>query len=122
MSSASKQIPHIEHISSETTRQAYEYIVEHAQSLDSFICDEDRQGVLRRFNYRHGGKRLYALSINKASLLFYILKDGLKVQPGIKEKLRSGEIEFNVPRDAQITISITSINEAKALLEMLFST
>ena len=122
MNSGSDQIPHIEYISSETTRQAYRYILEHAQSLDNFTSDEDRQGVLRRFNYRLEGRRLYALSINKASLLFYILKDGLKVQPGIKEKLNAREFAFNVPRDAQITVPITSISEAKTLLEILFPT
>lgn len=120
LNTGSNQISHIEHISSETTRQAYRYIVKHAQLLREFRCTEHRQGALRLFNYWFGDSRLYGLIVNKASLLFYILKGGLTAQPGITEKFNTNGIQFNVPRPGEITVRITSTSEAKTLLDLLF--
>lgn len=113
-------IRHLDKIAVPEVRQAYLYLTHHAATLREYECRADEHGDVDDFRYLQGTEWPFAFIVNQRSLLWYFRKAGLRHPAVVVPRLREQFAEVGENSIGEITVRLSSLDDAKRIAAMVF--
>jgi hypothetical protein len=109
-----------EHIELREVLNAYWYLIGFSECLSDFEPRPVRKGVLMDYRYLRDGENWFAFIVNRKSLLFYFRSPSTRSGRWPKDELAKQFNEVLEPRSGEVTVRISSTNEARRLMALIF--
>lgn len=115
-------LAHLDTITVPAVREAYLYLTHHAATLTDYECRPQDKGEVRDFRYYQGAEQPFAFIVNQQSLLWYFRPAGLTHPAASVAGLEARFTEVRRNPAGEITVRITSLEDAKRLVDRVFRT
>jgi hypothetical protein len=102
-------------------RDAFEYLVAHAATLDGYECGAARKGYITDFRYYTPTEHPYAFIVNQESLRFYFRSPaGMRSPAANVEVLKKHFAQVEVTSGGEIAVQILTLHDAMTLVHGAF--
>ena len=111
---------HLDRIAVPEVRLAYLYLTHQAAALSQYQCRPGEHGDVDDFRYYQGPEWPFAFIVNQRSLLWFFRKAGLRHPEADVARLSTRFAEVRENSAGEITLRISSLEEAKRIAELVF--
>jgi hypothetical protein len=102
-------------------RDAYEYLIAHAATLDGHECGATQKGFITDFRYYTPTEHPYAFIINADSLRFYFRQPAGLRSPAAKVAVLENHFkQIEVTSGGEIAVQLYTVDDAMALVHGVF--
>jgi hypothetical protein len=99
---------------------AYWYLIGFSECLSDYKPEPFRKGVVLDYRFLRDGENWFAFIVNRKSLLFYFRSPSTRSGRWSKQELVKQFDEVLEPRSGEVTVRLSSTNEARKLMALIF--